>query len=159
MTPPHDEERQRLVERHREMTDVELGEFADDGASLTDLAREALSAELLRRGLETVIRESAQSAGDACDTAPVTIRQYLNVPEALLAKSILDSAGISCFLGDQNIIRLDWFLSNALGGVKLLVKEQDAVAANELLNQHSPESSLAEDSDEQTRSAEQFNEG
>jgi hypothetical protein len=73
------------------------------------------------------------------------IRQYLNVPEALLAKSILDSAGIQCFLGDQNIIRLDWFLSNALGGVKLLVKDEDAVAADELLNQHAPESTTEED--------------
>jgi hypothetical protein len=148
MTPSHDEERQRLVQRYREMTDVELRELADDGASLTDFAREALRAEVLRRGLETVIRESAQSAGDTCAPAPVTIRQYLNVPEALLAKSILDSAGIPCFLGDQNIIRLDWFLSNALGGVKLLVKEEDVVAADELLNQHAPESSLTEDAEE-----------
>jgi hypothetical protein len=148
MTPSHDEERQGLVQRYREMTDVELGELADDGTSLTDLAREALRAELLRRGLNVVVLESAQSSGDTCGRAPVVIRQYLNVPEALLAKGILDSAGIQCFLADQNIIRLDWFLSNALGGVKLLVKAEDVIAANELLNQRAPESSLTDGDDE-----------
>jgi hypothetical protein len=145
MTLSPDEERQRLVQHYREMTDVELAELVDDAASLTDLARDALRAELLRRGLDIVVRESARSSGDIRVRAPVVIRQYLNVPEALLAKSILDSAGIPCFLGDQNIIRLDWFLSNALGGVKLLVKDEDAVAADELLNQHAPESTTEED--------------
>ncbi len=70
----------------------------------------------------------------------VTLRQYVDVPQALLAKSILDSADVECYLGDENMIRLDWFLSNLLGGVKLWVREDDVEAATELLDQHSPES-------------------
>ena len=59
----------------------------------------------------------------------------MTLPEALLAKSILDSAGIESFLGDQNIIRMDWFLSNALGGVKLRVREEDVDVATAMLKQ------------------------
>jgi len=59
----------------------------------------------------------------------------MTLPEALLARSILESAGIECFLGDQNIIRMDWFLSNALGGVKLRVREEDVAEADALLGQ------------------------
>jgi hypothetical protein len=148
MTPSHDEERQRLDQRYREMTEVELGELADDGASLTDLARDVLRAEIRRRSLGVMVREPTNPAEDARAPELVKIRQYLSVHEALLAKSVLDSAGIPCFLGDQNIIRLDWLLSNALGGVKLLVRDEDAVAADELLNQHVPETWSGESTDE-----------
>lgn len=65
----------------------------------------------------------------------VMIRDFVNLPDALLAKTILDSADIECFLYDENIIRMDWLWSNALGGIKLLVKREDASAALELLHQ------------------------
>ena len=42
----------------------------------------------------------------------VTIRQFRDLPEVLLAKGSLESAGIECFLVDENIVRLDWFISN-----------------------------------------------
>ncbi len=69
----------------------------------------------------------------------VQLRQFRDLPEALLAKSILDSAGIECFLGDENTIRMDWFWSNALGGIKLCVRKADADAAFSLLEQRVPE--------------------
>ena len=50
----------------------------------------------------------------------VTIRQFRDLPEALLAKGSLESAGIACFLADENMVRLDWFISNFVGGVKLM---------------------------------------
>ena len=78
----------------------------------------------------------------------MNLRQYMTLPEALLAKSILDSAGIESFLGDQNIIRMDWFLSNALGGVKLRVREEDVEAATALLNRSRADGSDVENVDE-----------
>ena len=39
------------------------------------------------------------------------------------------------FLTDVNTVRMDWLWSNALGGVRLFVKDSDASAAEELLNQ------------------------
>jgi hypothetical protein len=63
----------------------------------------------------------------------LTIRQFRDLPQALLAKSVLDSAGIECFLGDDNLIRMDWLWSNLLGGIKLRVRQEDALVASRLL--------------------------
>jgi hypothetical protein len=51
----------------------------------------------------------------------------------------LDSAGIECALVNENLVRLDWFWSNLMGGVKLEVDPDDADAANEILSQPIPE--------------------
>ena len=54
------------------------------------------------------------------ETQPfVLLRRYLFLSDALLSKAVLDSAGIECLLSDANTIRVDWFWSNLLGGVKL----------------------------------------
>ncbi len=69
----------------------------------------------------------------------VSIRQFRDLPEALLAKGALDSAEIESFLVDDNMIRMDWFYSNLVGGIKLCVKQEDAEAALDLLEQSIPE--------------------
>jgi len=60
----------------------------------------------------------------------VTIRQFGNMSEALLAKGCLESAGIECFLADMNITRLEWPISR---GMRLQVSLDDAESAVELL--------------------------
>jgi hypothetical protein len=57
----------------------------------------------------------------------------------MIAKSMLDSAGIESFLGDENLVRLDWFYSNLVGGIKLMVREEDADTARKLLEEKIPE--------------------
>jgi hypothetical protein len=69
----------------------------------------------------------------------IVLKQFRDLPEATLAKGALGSAGIECHLTDDNMVRLDWFLSNLLGGVKLLVKPDDLHAAEQLLDQPTPE--------------------
>src|SRR5208283_3299675 len=69
----------------------------------------------------------------------VTLRQFRDLPEALLAKGSLESAGIQAYLIDDNMIRMDWFISNLLGGIKLKVRAQDVEAAREILDQAIPE--------------------
>ncbi len=64
----------------------------------------------------------------------VTISVFVSLSEAQFAKGMLESAGIECFLMDENMVRLDWFLVNMLGGIKLMVAEHDAEAANALIN-------------------------
>jgi Putative prokaryotic signal transducing protein len=130
--------RKRLAEHYASLTEEELRELADDGWSLTDVAREILKAEVSRRGLTFEVREAPLQ--DSEHPRLVTLRQFRDLPEALLARSILDSAGIDCFLQDENTIRLDWLWSNAMGGVKLLVKEEDASDAANLLDQKPLES-------------------
>jgi hypothetical protein len=65
----------------------------------------------------------------------VVIKQFRDLPEALLAKGSLDSAGIESFLADDNMVRMDWFYSNLVGGIKLCVRPNDADVAVELLEQ------------------------
>ena len=62
----------------------------------------------------------------------VTIRQFGNMSEALLAKGCLESAGIECFLADANITRLEWPLSR---GMRLQVNPDDAETAIAVLDQ------------------------
>jgi len=123
-----EKERWRLAQLYGQMSEGELEKLAEDAGSLSETARSALKFEIAKRGLQVQLREQAPAERPQF-SKPVVLRSYLSLPDALLAKSILDSAGIECFLADQNIIRLDWFLSNALGGVKLLVREEDATEA------------------------------
>jgi transposase-like protein len=37
------------------------------------------------------------------------------------------------------MVRMDWFISNLLGGIKLKVRQEDAAAAEEVLSQPIPE--------------------
>jgi Putative prokaryotic signal transducing protein len=133
-------ERRRLAANYAGMTDGELQKLAQSSESLTELAWDALEDELDRRHLEF--------PDEACfdDAAPeprrqmevrelVTIRQFRDLPEALLAKGSLESAGIECFLADENLVRLDWFISNFIGGVKLNVRAGDAENAQKLLDE------------------------
>ena len=45
---------------------------------------------------------------------------------------VLDSAGIPCYLRDENTVRTEWFWSNLIGGIRLQVNEQDRAAAERL---------------------------
>ena len=69
----------------------------------------------------------------------VTIRSFPDVMQAWLAKSSLESAGVECYLVDDNMVRLDWGISIVLGGVKLKVKPEDAEDAVVFLDQPVPE--------------------
>src|SRR5262245_21308549 len=69
----------------------------------------------------------------------VTIRGYRDLHEALLAKGRLESSGVDTFLADENIVRMDWLISTAIGGVKLRVDAANVQAANEILDHTAPE--------------------
>jgi Putative prokaryotic signal transducing protein len=69
----------------------------------------------------------------------VTIRKFRDLPAALLAKGVLESSGIQCRLLDDNMVRMDWFLSNLLGGMRLQVPSEEVDTANAILDQPIPE--------------------
>jgi len=133
MTRTDSEDSARLAQLYSAMTDAELEMIARYPDSLTDAARSAITAELQRRNLHF---EPAPPEGhdEAEYRNLVTIRKYRDLPEALLAKGSLESAGIECQLVDENMVRMDWFISNLLGGVKLQVKPEDVTEADEILN-------------------------
>jgi hypothetical protein len=158
-------ERQRLIDFYSGQMDGELEKVARQAAELTDVAREVLRAELGRRGLNTEPLELSATppVADKPPSPPpppiktppselpawldpdlalrelVTLRKFRDMPEALLAKGCLESAGIdSCFV-DDNLVRLDWFWSNLIGGIKLQVDPKDLDIAEEILDQPIPE--------------------
>jgi hypothetical protein len=157
-----EQERRRLEAFYAAQMDGELEQVAGQAYELTDLARQALRAELAKRGLTPAFIEQAPlppkpepQPGDppplpeveeATDESGVvefrdmvTIRQFRDLPEALLAKGSLDSTGIDCALADDNTVRIDWLWSNAVGGVKLLVGREDVDEAEQVLSQPIPQ--------------------
>jgi Putative prokaryotic signal transducing protein len=130
-------ERRRLAANYAAMTDGELQKLARSAESLTELAYDALEDELDRRQLEFPDDDSRESpARQQLELRElVTIRQFRDLPEALLAKGSLESAGIECFLADQNLVRLDWFISNFIGGIKLNVHAPDEANARKILDE------------------------
>jgi hypothetical protein len=137
-------ERRRLAELYAGMEDEELKEIAADAGSLTQAAREALRAEMLRRGMQAPPAAEGSGSSEASGNereapGPVMVGRYRDSGDAMIAKSMLDSAGIESFLSEENVVRLDWFYSNLVGGIKLMVREEDAETARKLLEEKIPE--------------------
>lgn len=133
-----EQERARVAGVYSAMSEEELGQIAEDGDDLSDWAREAFRAEIAKRGLKIELAAGrGEDVFEFNDT--VTVRQFRDLPDALLAKGSLESAGIEAYLVDDNMIRMDWFISNLLGGIKLKVRTEEAEAASEILNQPVPE--------------------
>jgi hypothetical protein len=132
-------EKQRLAANYAGMTDGELQKLAQHAESLTELAWDALEDELDRRNLDFPDDDADDEAREPRPSMEVrelvTIRQFRDLPEALLAKGSLESAGIECFLADENLVRLDWFISNFIGGIKLNVHAADEANARKLLDE------------------------
>ena len=139
MIPDPEQERQRLDRLYSGMTPEELEKVAADGAELTDTALASLKTEIARRGLAITANESPAGLDVLEERDLVPIRRFRDLPEALLAKGSLESSGIECFLTDDNMVRMDWFISNLLGGIKLAVNQEDAEAATAILDEPMPE--------------------
>lgn len=163
-----EQERRRLADHYSRQIDGRLEKVASEAYELSDLAKEVLRAELAKRELSVALAEyapvpvkKAPARGDPPEEnvlkadgtqqelpevegeddidGMVMIRTFRDLPAALLAKGSLDSAGIKCALVDDNVVRMDWFWSNAMGGVKVLVNREDVAAAEEILAQPIPE--------------------
>ncbi len=133
-----DRERERLSDLYAGMSDEELGKIAATGYELSDIARQVLQTEISRRGASIPI--APDPGFDVYElNQTVVVRQFRDLHEALLAKGCLESAGIPADLVDDNMVRLDWFYSNLLGGIKLKVRPEDVEAANQILDQPIPE--------------------
>ncbi|MGC1645234.1 MAG: hypothetical protein WA741_05340, partial [Candidatus Sulfotelmatobacter sp.] len=132
-----EQERRRLAEFYSRQMDGELEKVAGQAAELTDTARVVLRTELSRRGLSAEPLERALVPpplpvpptptariktpaaelpawldDDLALRELVTLCRFRDMPEALLEKGCLESAGIESCLVDDNMVRLDWFWSN-----------------------------------------------
>jgi hypothetical protein len=64
----------------------------------------------------------------------VTIKTFSSAWEADLAKTQLEACGIQAFILDSQTISVNWLFTNAIGGIKLQVFEDQAMEAKEVLS-------------------------
>jgi len=129
---PHmEQDPSEFAAAYARMDEAGLMELAKSYAALTGSAQTALRAEFLERRLEPPLIEDNELQPQQL----VTVRRYRDLSEAIVARTLLESAAIAVYLQDENLVRLDWQVSNFIGGIRLQVDEPDAQAALELLDQ------------------------
>lgn len=69
----------------------------------------------------------------------VTIRTFSNYFSANILLTKLRDAGIQCFLKDEHTVTIDPLLTNAVGGIKLVINKDDSQEVFELLRQFDEE--------------------
>jgi predicted RNA-binding Zn-ribbon protein involved in translation (DUF1610 family) len=124
-----------LAAQYAQMSETELTELAQSYDGLLEIAQVALRAEFARRGLEPPLVEEPDELEFR---RLVTVRRYRDLMEAFLGRSLLESAGIQSWIADENLVRMDWFYSNMVGGMRLQVDEIDEAAALEILEEAAP---------------------
>ena len=131
------EKRKQLAEHYASLMDGEIEELAGEGDMLTELAREALRGEIARRGLSIEVKEPELVRPQRERGGLTTLQVFNEITKALVAKSMLESAGIECLLSHENITRMEGL--SATGGIKLEVRKEDAEAAIALLEAEIPD--------------------
>ena len=120
-----------FAERYAAMSETELMSLARGYDDLVDEAQTALRAEFARRGLEPPIIEEEEPHPTDGAARLVTVAEYPDLSEGLVARAVLEQVGIACFLSDENTVSL----ANVAGGAKLQVAAEDEAAAREVLSQ------------------------
>jgi hypothetical protein len=126
MTPSPED----LAAQYAQMSEPELMELARSYDGLLEIAQEALRTEFARRGLEPPLVEESEEPEFR---RLVTVYRYRDLTEAFVGRSLLESSGIQAWIADEHLVQMNWFLSNAVGGMRLQVDEADEAAALEIL--------------------------
>ena len=125
-----------LAAQLRAMSDEEMLQLGGQYTSLTDEAQAYVRSEFRHRNLEIPDAKEDPPVYEAQNVR--IVRRYRDQAEALMARSVLESAGIACYLRDENTIRIEWVWSNLMGGMRLQVAENDVEAAEAILSQPIP---------------------
>jgi hypothetical protein len=131
MTPTPED----LAAQYARMSETELMELARSYDGLLEFAQAALRAEFARRGLEPPLVEESEEPEFR---RLVTVLRYRDLTEAIVGRSLLESADIPAWIADEHLVRMNWFLSNMVGGMRLQVDERDEAAAREILEAEIP---------------------
>src|SRR5215467_10099536 len=65
----------------------------------------------------------------------IVAQVYTNYIDANIIMGRLEEEGINCWLKDENTVTIDPILTNAVGGIKLMVPESQAERAFQLLKE------------------------
>ena len=63
----------------------------------------------------------------------ITVATFDNLIYAEMFKAKLESEGVRCCIADGNMVALDWRLSNALGGIKVQILDEDVERVRPIL--------------------------
>jgi DNA-directed RNA polymerase subunit M/transcription elongation factor TFIIS len=133
---------QQLRDRYATLTDEELQAIADDAYDLTDSAKQALREELLRRGLPAKLAtpepppEAEGVAPGGFDPAGLDLlvaRRVGDREEARKVMQLLHDTGVPCYLGPENVERVDDFQGSFDKGVDIKVLRAQIDGVNALL--------------------------
>ena len=86
---------------------------------------------------QTSIHREVEEEQTSIHEKLVTVASFSAAYEAHLAKGLLESNGIAAFVADDHFVSTYWFLSNAVGGVKVQVAETDVEEALRVLDRRS----------------------
>lgn len=70
-----------------------------------------------------------------------TIATFSKPEEAHLFRTRLEAVGIPAYVQDEHFVQMDWLGSNAIGGVRVQIADQDWDSAREFLAADSPQPS------------------
>lgn len=114
-------------------------ELSDEGLlsihreELVDAARQCYDEELARRGLQRE-QEAGQEPGDIEDEF-VSAATFLFPDEAGVARALLRSVDILCYLENEHTLSAVWTWSVALGWFRLMVPRSRIELVHEILNE------------------------
>lgn len=134
-----------LEEQYKAMPEAQLIAVGRRYEEFQEEVKALIRAEFARRSLEPPLLED-EDEGEPEEL--VTVAQYRDASEAIVARALLESEGIACFLQDENLVRMDWLWSNLIGGMRLKVLSSDEATARALLEQPLPNPLVLEDGQE-----------
>lgn len=124
---------QELKDRYEQLSDEALLELWRKD-TLTETAKLVLQVELQHRGITPAVPQAPPEDDKICVTGPwVTIARLTTATEAHIVRARLESETIPAIVADEHLVTANWFLSNAVGGVRVQVPAQYIEHANEIL--------------------------
>jgi DNA-directed RNA polymerase subunit M/transcription elongation factor TFIIS len=133
------EEWRRLKELYLQKSDEELELVAHDAYELTDVAQQALEAEIARRGLKLEMRKEPEPnvhgsfIPHANELNLVSVQQVFDREEAKRVKEALNNNGLPSFLGPENVESVEDFRGSFERGLDIKVREVDSGRAHAAL--------------------------
>jgi len=68
----------------------------------------------------------------------ITIASFSKPENAHLLRMRLEAGGVTAYILDENTVQMDWLISNAIGGVRVQIAEEDIENAREILSEVLP---------------------
>lgn len=122
-----------ITAHYAAMEDAPLLALAEERDDLTDESQAMLLQELARRSLPAPVIVPRVEEPEYLSQSWVTVERFRDLSSGLVARGALEAAAIPCFLRDENTVRLDWQISNFIGGMRLQVMTEDEAAARNVL--------------------------